>query len=132
VIRRAGDHFEDERIVLGSDPSAKGHTWRSVEALAHGSSQQMQALIGQRVLPGRFVGGDDGIDRRWRRDRDQTRYPSTEEFYVAAPEGIQDKQRGRFEQVWRHALAERRTAHRRAAAPRTAQAQLDRVARQAA
>lgn len=111
VIRRAGDALvDDHTIALGPDPSAKGHHWRSVRALARGTARDMQTLVRQTSLGGRCEVGADGIQRRWKHQRDDQHFPDLEEHYVAAPAGVHDKQRGRFEQVWQHAQAYRAAA----------------------
>lgn len=122
VIRRAGDTLTDDNTIkLGPDPAAKGHHWRSVRALARGTAHDMQDLVRHPILNGRYELGADGIERRWTHTRDDLHFPDVEEHYVAAPAGVHDKQRARFEEIWQHAHAYRgATDHPSGARPEAA------------
>lgn len=54
------------------------------------------------TLPGRAVVAADGITRMVVRERDDTTRWA-EQFYVAAPNVVADKQRPQFESWWTHA-----------------------------
>jgi hypothetical protein len=86
------------------DWSRMGSAVRAVESLAEGSRAEMTAAL--RALggeAGRSVDVVDGIPRVWLHRRGAT-FPTAEHFYVAAPEGAQDKEGPGFAIAWSAAL----------------------------
>lgn len=93
------------RLGCDGDPTRKGHTWRSVRRARSGSRRDMcRSILGARG--GRVEGGI--TPRLWLREAQDT-YPSAEHFAVAAPGGVDDKDRNNFEALWAATLANQGT-----------------------
>lgn len=83
------------------DPTRKSpRTDRSVRRIASGPRADMEALVrSYRELGCELDVSDPAAERAYRRRRGD-RYPTVEEFVVAAPAVVDDKQLPRFEQWW--------------------------------
>ncbi|MFI8977272.1 hypothetical protein ACIGO9_30625 [Nocardia asteroides] len=86
--------YEVRRFAFPGGKAA--NKWRSVQILSTGTRTDMAALL--TAMPGEERTGEDNITRRWLRDG--TGDDAIEYFWVAAPSGIQDKQRPSFEAWW--------------------------------
>jgi hypothetical protein len=99
--------YEVRRAVRprAGDPSKMASAVRSLRTVASGSRAAMAgelACIAARK--GTRVTAEDGIGRAWLRRRGDY-LPAAEWFYVAAPEGAEDKQGPGFAGAWPAALA---------------------------
>lgn len=87
---------------------APAQAWRSVQTVRHGDMPSMQAFLRQLAsnleLP---LDVQAGHSRLWLAHRIPARYPTSEEFFVAAPAQAVDKQRPGFETRWRSHADER-------------------------
>jgi hypothetical protein len=94
--------YEIRRAVLpaASDPGKTGRTARWLRTHATGTQTQMTAALStiaaNRELP---VTAEDGIPRAWTRRRGQY-LPAADWFFVAAPEGAEDKEGPGFAAAW--------------------------------
>lgn len=104
VYRRAGDKRhpsgKGRGWVLGEDPYAKSNdVWRSLRQVwgggtldqAHTWLTAMQDLIGGQI---------DHEGRLWLKREAGPMYPDTEHYFAIAPDGIADKQREAFPEMW--------------------------------
>lgn len=89
------------------DPMRKGPAWRAVRSLDHGSAADMAAAV-RRHAAGHAVAARSeagGVTRAVLRARAGC-LPDVEHFIVAAPSGVDDKQRPGFDDAWRRLTGE--------------------------
>lgn len=95
--------YEVRRILRArkDDPTKMANASRSVKAIAAGTRAEMLAEIDQLAneLDSPVTVGDDGIGRLYVRTREPG-FPTVEQFYVACPAVVLDKQHDRFEDWW--------------------------------
>ncbi|MFB8236138.1 hypothetical protein ACFC58_06260 [Kitasatospora purpeofusca] len=110
-----------ERSALCSDPERKGRVWRSVESIGLPRSRAAAAAMLRRAAGRRGLEVEEaaGVERVWLSRREEG-FPTTEQFFVAVPNVVEDKAMPGFHSRWTAQVA-RRTG-RAATDPRPAAA----------
>jgi hypothetical protein len=81
---------------------APAQAWRSVQTVRRGDASSMQAFLQELAEKlGIPLEVQEGHSRLWLAQRVPDTYPTSEEFFVAAPAQVVDKQRPAFEIRWR-------------------------------
>ncbi|WP_234798272.1 hypothetical protein [Mycobacteroides chelonae] len=94
--------YEVRRLVRpAKKPGGRGIVARSVKVLATGTRTSAEAFL--TAMPGHRHTGPDGIVRHHVRQRDTD---GVDHLYVAAPAGVEAKQRSSFEHWWSHATSQ--------------------------
>jgi hypothetical protein len=93
--------YEVRRLTRPGREGKRGITARSVRILATGLRTEMAAAL--RAQPGRRVRGDDAVVRHIVRERSSD---AVDHLFVAAPAGVESKQRPGFEQWWQEATGD--------------------------
>ena len=93
--------YEVRRLTRPGRDGKRGITARSVRVLARGSRTDMAAAL--RAQPGCRIVGDDAVVRHIVRERSSD---GVDELYVAAPAGVESKQRKGFETWFQEATGD--------------------------
>jgi hypothetical protein len=99
--------YEVRRAVLpaAGDPGKTGRAARWLRVHATGTRAQMTATLTATAASNKLrLAAEDGIPRAWARRRGEY-LPAADWFYVAAPEGAEDKEGPGFAAAWPIALA---------------------------
>lgn len=98
--------YEVRRILRPrkDDPTKMANAARSVRRHSSGTRGQMLRTLSATASLESLDVGEDGIVRSYLRRRGAT-FPTTEHFYVVAPDVVDDKQHEKFEQWWTDLMA---------------------------
>jgi hypothetical protein len=93
--------YEVRRLTRPGRDGKRGITARSVRVLATGSRTEMAAALA--AQPGRRARGVDAVVRHIVRERSTD---TVDHLFVAAPAGVESKQRPGFEEWWQEATGD--------------------------
>jgi len=93
--------YEVRRLTRPGRDGKRGLTARSVRVLATGSREDMAAAL--QAQSGRRVRGIDGLVRHIVRERGSD---TVDHLFVAAPAGVESRQRAGFEEWWQEATGD--------------------------
>ncbi len=91
----------EQRSAMCWDPQRKGRVWRSLERVGPPRSRAAAAGMLRRSAGRQGLAVEDaaGVERVWLARRED-QYPTTEQFFVAVPDVVEDKAMPGFQALW--------------------------------